>query len=247
MPEWAQEGGPRATMDHLLWVFTMGGEVAVAIRRKGRVSTRVLYKARACELTSSRLFKMAGPVFDEWKSEPAAPMAPDNYGLVVIDYDQKWAGSIQGYTNTDARFVQMDDQEDRDDLRALWDEGRVLGLTEKQYQNSEFKNGFDAFVEKYNQLNPKEKWHSLQFYIAPPKGWEIERFDEDDQGWTKMVHKLLNLGFKFSDRDLAAWDSYFGDYERDLQVGVLRAHWEANKIEKSTMKAPSKRGPARRI
>lgn len=93
----------------------MGGAVAVAVRRKGVVRTVHLGKGAVLALSDVAFFdNPALSAFWQHSNKPpkgAKPypgwfdtacdeaFAPEDYGLMVIDFDTKWVGHLQGYAH----------------------------------------------------------------------------------------------------------------------------------------------------
>lgn len=79
----------------------MGGVVAIAVRRNGRVTVRETNTGMIPVLCQSLSFLRGeeGPAQEAWVSWPIVPFAPSGYGLVIIDADTQWLTSIQNYSD----------------------------------------------------------------------------------------------------------------------------------------------------
>ena len=72
----------------------MGGFIAIAIKRQGKLTTRILPKYAAGGLARGDFFKKRGMFWSGWKQGEKSDFVPYGYGLVVIDFDKKWAAGI---------------------------------------------------------------------------------------------------------------------------------------------------------
>lgn len=218
----------------------MGGEVAFAIRSKGRTTTRVLHKSAACELTSASFYDKSSRFHTNWKKEVAAPFAPNHYGLVVADFDRKWAASIQGYTSTTYHYFNVESQKEIDNVCALWKEHRVLSLAGREYEPFDQDQDFDTFWPALLR-NREEPRHSIALNIAPPKGWTIESFDEDSDGWRALLERLFEYEFKFPENSAHHWNQFFEEGELDLRFEHVKSEWDHQQISEKTT-TPTARG-----
>lgn len=224
----------------------MGGEVAFAIRSKGRITTRVLHKSAACELTTASFYDKSSQFHTDWKREPAAVFAPEGYGLVVVDFDRKWAGSIQGYTNTDYHYFSIDRKDDFESLRDLWKERRVLSIRDREYEPFDQDQDFDTFWDAL--LRNKEKHrYSVALNIAPPDGWTIEEFEENASGWHEFLERLIENNFKFPANSAQSWNQFFEYHEFDLRFEHVQSEWEHRLISEKTISPNARERLGRRL
>lgn len=75
------------------------GEVCIALRENGKIKTAVVHKCLLNAFQDVRWFteeRKPHPL-DALFKEAGGPLAPYDYGLVVIDRDTRWMGSWQSY------------------------------------------------------------------------------------------------------------------------------------------------------
>jgi hypothetical protein len=228
----------------------MGGEVAFAIKRNGRVSVRELSKYAACQVTRGDFFEERGELWSEWKRTRAQPFAPIHYGLVVVDFDAKWVGGIQSYTSFDKRYVYVSEKGDIADLETVWNQGRIKsGQSDQEApsipsQETSFHEWLDPLLLKKGRAGG---FHSITVAVAPPKGWEIESFSKNEAGWRSFIDALLQRDFKITAREIPVWEEFFKYEEIPVETaGRTVADHVARKLEANT-KRPTTMRPRHRI
>ena len=73
----------------------MGGLVCVALRKNGETTAKVMSTWEADSLFWKRNF-FANPKLPAVRE--SRPFAPEDYGIIAIDADNRWVGSLQGYS-----------------------------------------------------------------------------------------------------------------------------------------------------
>ena len=216
----------------------MGGRVNIVERKNGVVKTINGFKiVQDLDYLNQNLPK------DHWflnqnRNHLPEALYPDGYGLMVIDFDTKWIGHCQGYTDP-SNFFQTE--------LFLSCSGCIVGLEKKDLPHSLFMKAWKAgaiqtmqFYDENNeiihqpiskpftfqnqtiQLDNQEKMrHFISqreigmpiFFQYEPQGWTFERFKENFNGYFDFFKKLLELGFdmQFS---LENWKSFVSKYAK---------------------------------
>lgn len=231
----------------------MSGDVAFAVRRNGRVSTREFPKQAASHVKSVDFFEGKGDIWKEWNRIKAEPFAPIYYGLVVVDFDTKWIACRQSYTSLTKEYVYTGNKEELADLEGLWKAGRIEGYLDSEKggvlvvpaKNQSFKEWIKPFL-------PSKKGDatldSLVAKVSPPEGWTVVEFNKDEKGWQDFVAALIDKDFKISPRDVEVWEAFFKE-ELNFQPGIMgpaTSRNAAKEIETKTAKVSATR-PRRRI
>lgn len=158
------------------------------------------------------------------KDDPGSILAPLEYGLCIVDFDQKWIGSLQDYTDlsswhslslrlSHAGNIKADDPLliPHLQLESAWEQGAIHrldwynGKTQKQTQNKiklkDFNQSEPFFkqIEKdldffSNENGPKARTLINQVCFEP-KGWTIQRFDHNAEGLIHFLRTLLEKDF----------------------------------------------------
>lgn len=224
----------------------MAGDVAFSIRNKGCVSTRLLHKSAAQQVVTADLYRQENSVFSVWAQEPPQVFAPQGYGLVVVDFDTRWVGSIQGYARLDQARMQLNDEKDIEQLRQLWHEGRVTSNMDDPTNSIPRSEGFDDYIKKLKrQQHRNNPCREVKFGVDPPQGWKIQEFSRAPSGWHGFAQSLVGRGFAFSDQEWAAWDSFLMKIDITDGAHAIRASIEARAMNDQTppsdqeTKAPS--------
>jgi hypothetical protein len=240
----------------------MGGDVAFAIKRKNRVSTRIFTKHASLEVSTQRFFEGQGEIWTNWKKSKAQPLAPYSYGLTVVDFDTKWVGSIQSYCSlfqydvySNARRSDASLNEDPE-LKALWDAGRVENLNSSSYtQDIKAQKAIeravgllgkpfdDVFPELINCVK-EGNLYTLVLNTSPPKGWVFDQFESTQ--YDLFYQHLRERGFKFKDIDIEEWKTFLENDENGFCF--LDADLQQRNLQLSTPPVSVKlSGPRRRF
>lgn len=216
----------------------MGGTVAFAIKRDGKIQTREFGKSAVHALCSQAFFEGRGEIMEAWSHCPAQPFAPIQYGLIAVDFDAQWAGAIQGYAGVDNRiFFQTNEEGFRNEALELFEAGRLRGFRKEDWQVAEVAGSFDEFFEELRSYQKSVGSMSAQLLVDPPKGWVFEALDETENGWSDLVGKLLDLGWGFSDADMEAWVEFAKDQSMSPSIiGAAKSLAMREQLEKATIK-----------
>ena len=231
----------------------MSGDIAFAIRRNGRVSTREFSKHAASHIKRVDFFEGKGDIWKEWNRIKAEPFAPIHYGLVVVDIDTKWIACRQSFTSLTKEYVYTGNKEDLADLEDLWKAGRIEGYLDREKggalvvpaQNQTFKEWIKPFLPSKKSETSLD---SLVAKVSPPEGWTVVEFNNNEKGWQDFVGALLDKDFKLSPRDVEVWEAFFKEelnFPPEI-IGQAISHNAAQEIEAKTAKV-STTHPRRRI
>ena len=201
----------------------MGGEVAFAIKKNGRLATKEFSKYAATNITRVDFFAGKGGLWKEWEKDPRVEVfAPIDYGLVVVDFDAKWVGGIQNYTGLTSRYIYLSDEDEIKNLKALWKMGRVESIQgDRGVSPSPFpsEEKFQSWLDKQKKLSRAGCGPiSIKAEISPPTGWQVVDFEKDAKGWAEFVACLVERGFDISDKDVPAWERFLGDKGLPLEI-----------------------------
>lgn len=223
----------------------MGGAVAFAIKKNNRVSTRVFSKHATSALNTQGFFEKNHEIWEIWKGAKAEPFAPYDYGLTVVDFDQLWVASLQGYTSLDTWYgsyngeLKISSSPEYQELKALWDAGRVVGLADEEEDKKFAIIRQESFEETMKALAhfKDERNYSLAtaFKLRPPHSWIFEKFGDNE--YQDFIRTLLEKGFKFKDKDIEAWRVFLENAE--LDSGIIHAvlsEKEAEQLQEQTVK-----------
>lgn len=229
----------------------MGGFVAIALKQKGKTTTRIVPKYAAAGLTRGDFFEGHGLFWDEWKEGEKHTFVPYGYGLVVIDLDKKWAAGIQNYCDFDEAGVRLSRPKDIEDFERLWGQGRVKKVA--AYSSSgdipiSFPGGkknctFEQLMQRINNLYSDSG--TLMVQVKPPKGWKIEEMSNDEAGWSELVASLKDRGFEIKVGEVSKWEAYLQEkIGTTSPMDALLSERAALHIEKATQPA---RAPSRSL
>lgn len=190
----------------------MGGEVAFAIRRGGVQETRELAKYAASHIATADFFSMRGSVHRTWNKAPKVPFAPLGYGLVAVDFDRKWVGAIQNYTNMRTQYFHLfapgEIENVKEELSKLHSAGRLVKIKDvcgiSPLPGSNFTEWFDTLVRRMRTHDA----NSFSVEVDPPKGWTVQSYTDDVIGWSEFVKDLSRSGWTFPASDIQSWKDY---------------------------------------
>jgi hypothetical protein len=227
----------------------MGGAVRIVVRKGGEVACQV----RGTNYTpgwfrdplwyegcDSHVRAYLGQRSDY--NEGRAPLlAPEDYGLVVTDYDRGWMLSMQSYASYAGEDV-LDLAAFADIPRGDWDgpdfaegvaryqrllDGRRISVKEAYrrdgggsgcvvtpYRGDSFASLVAEAVrlaEVESLAPPGERRYALFTLSTEPL--RMRCFDEDRKGAAQMMRALLDLGFEIGAEARAAWDAWMADQE----------------------------------
>ena len=211
----------------------MGGLVAVAIRHEGNVVCQHISTARLellfwdTELSPEAFKKAIGA----GGGLPSKFFAPFDYGLVVIDFDQRWVASCQGncnlfsapsaYVNQDGPMMKALSKAALTTPMTLHTFAEPMGGTGQAFHhptavvmsNKDLKQSVDQARGRAKEdlaekdMVPTGTWEMLS--RDPPKGWKTDHFNELTQtGWTGLVQGLLERDWLPSPEEAKQWDAF---------------------------------------
>jgi len=157
------------------------------------------------------------PCYGDW-----IHLAPTGYGLVVIDYKSKTVLHSQGYsamteflgTNFmhDCMFAGVEE----------WPQPSTVALCKAGHV---YRATWDKKKEEFLDQGPVTDWHAeadrktklgypasmRDRYPVDMRAWTFERFEEDNNGLTKMWNRLVDLGFEFNEEEEDEWDEFIAE------------------------------------
>ena len=206
----------------------MGGEVAMVLRSKGKIRVRHDHKAEA-------VFALWRPGFFK---KPAlagrahkVPFAPYDYGMVFIDADRKWVGSIQNYGDINRQDISCVLDSDMGKqilphtpashpvaLRTPYRQGQargeqttLLNATGTSLEN--LQSALEDAQRRAEQERKKNRWVKLdepeELEIQLPAPWRVEEFDRTSaDDWSTFIHRLMEHGVHPSPEEISLWHDY---------------------------------------
>lgn len=212
----------------------MGGSVMMARKRNGQLQCTVMSKHAASALANGSFFQGTGDVHDLWdQATTSEPFAPEHYGLVVVDFDNQWVGSCQGYSHFQKYYPEWVGQKDKvlceqdqDEINALWQQGRVVGLGIPPDDNiaTDIRQGPEHWIAAIIEANKNNKKDNYGWviHVRPPPGWRVDYFDETAEGCTKLLQTLVNRGFEVNiDKAEKQWQ----DWLTENSIGSSPIEW----------------------
>lgn len=207
-------------------------DTTFVIKRDGKWSARLFEKQCIDLLHTQALFDGTSWLDQEWDDLKPAPIAPSpSYGMVVIDFDNRWIGSKQRYTSATKLYVLPHEVSD---LKDRWEAGRI--------QDPSLQ--FDTFEALKEHLELKQQDSTFTYHIiplSPPKGWSVVDFDksfEEDRGAAELFNSILNAGYQFTDQDIEYWREYLGEIEEFVEMdqawNALNSYLDGKQLSKTT-------------
>jgi len=143
-------------------------------------------------------------------------LAPEGYGLVVLDQRDGFVLDSQGYTGFD--YFSLYGHSDTDDLaqaEELMRAGYVesitsLGLRDEKDEKCQFGEVLSAKPGELLDLLKKSGPFQLNL---KPQGWQHQRFPETQDGVRKLREAVLARGFELTREEEEAWESYIKHFE----------------------------------
>lgn len=219
----------------------MGGFVTVALRQEGQVDCRRCHTSQLAGLFWTDTFFDRPALPKAWV---ASAFVPHDYGIVVIDADHHWVGSLQGACS----LAQMSVQELESDVTsngqmsatAAAKAARRTPLTLHTF--CEPLGGGPALHHptplpaiaavtatalrralKKAQAQAAEdlsgrrltSLDTWRFVQREAPAWRLDHFDElKAEGWAQMCQALLDRDWIPSERDAAQWEAYLNHKTR---------------------------------
>ena len=221
----------------------MGGMVCVALRKAGKTTACVIHTSQASGLFWRRDFLSKPSLAPHQDNKP---FEPDDYGIIAIDADTGWVGSLQGYCTLASIHPKTlkDDKETATDV-AKASAGKTLVLQ----TFCEPKQGGKAFHHptpfalaagkttatalrealRRAEAQAKDELQALdlvdvgimarvQQKLTP--GWTIEHFNESsDSGWQGFCEQLIKRNWLPTLEELMQWEKHLV-YKRQNGEGV---------------------------
>ena len=223
-------------------------EVCIAIRRDGKQQARILHKRAPSAVAHAELYENRGSFLADWKEASKHIVAPVDYGLVVVDFDQKWAAGIQDCVSLDAcYFYGTNDPEVKEEMRALWNQGRIEGFRESSQDIvSTPQKTFPAWWKALQAYQKQtDRTTSICLKVAPFPGWTVHGYDNDQLGWSTFARELLARHWTFSKREMQGWTDFAAEHGFSVDpMGQGRAEFAAGHLEGATV--PARNAPATR-
>ena len=159
---------------------------------------------------------------------------PDEYGIVVIDYQTKTVLHSQGYTDFGQTYFGNFNHVDEEDIAALklLVDNKMVSSVLWTYDNNE-KDLAGYYVARKNAIdNAKPFEGTVEEFIAATSWdakrnaslsstiladgtiifnmtpWTVTRYDESKEGLLQLKEKMSELGFIFTDSENNQWDEY---------------------------------------
>ena len=189
----------------------MGGNVRIAVRTRGVVECREVTTGFIQDLVQRMSFLMDSESHPRWEARPLVEdLCPLDYGLVVIDRDTRWVGSLQAYCSTDkfllGRLDHPDDERGRGWMFAVpeadppsasrelfleaWRAGAITDMVFDGLDEGEAcVQSWASFARrrKWTAANPSPLWRWLESAQprrpAPDSRAELQEFGFAPPGW----------------------------------------------------------------
>lgn len=225
----------------------MGGFV-LAKRQQSKVELCQLHTGSLQALRDVDLFnKGPSEELTRWFHYRNPDFAPQDQGLIVLDFDQKWMGDFQNYTQIDLFLVQ-------DCLRAFhqkdshfkkaFEAGIITGV---ELENSStrlrtlhpleelnihvFSDFLDYFKkEQQKHYNRKTQAELENIEVAAgarflPKGWQFEHFPYHSRGLCDFSGALIERGFDL-EQVILNWQDFHDKTFQDTvcMADVISSH-----------------------
>lgn len=214
-------------------------DIKFVAKRNGKWSARLIEKQVVDLLHSQELFDGTSWLDQEWNECFTVPVAPSiGYGMVIVDFDDRWIGAMQRYTSASEVYVLAHEV---DGLKDRWEAGRI------EDPALQF-NTFDDFKAhlKHKEMAPNFSYHTIP--LSPPNGWntvDFHRSLEGDESAAALFNSLVNAGYHFTDDDIEGWRDFLDDEEEGVDMDqawhALNSYLENKELSASTMPINSMR------
>lgn len=146
-----------------------------------------------------------------------APLAPASYGIVVFDFMKNAVVSAQDYTSFDKCYlVGKSDSERHEAQIELLERGRIKSIVAAKRDYDEIvdvpKNA-DEFRELISRERRQDNGIFCYNVIYDTSPFKIHEFDPYKEDFLRAKQVIVDLGFKLTSDDEAAWDKYFKERE----------------------------------
>jgi hypothetical protein len=154
---------------------------------------------------------------------PNSGLAPDGYGLIVVDYKTNTVLHMQNYTNYGAllpaeiylamtsKFVTSDPNYSKniiDDAKKLISTGKITkarAYSKKKGSHVIEINNFEQIVESNSKGFFSKNKLMITNLIIDMNPWIIKSFDKDKEGLGEFKKELLELGFLLTPEEEQIW------------------------------------------
>lgn len=151
------------------------------------------------------------------------PLAPFDYGLIVIDFQKNVFLTMQGYATFNS-FSSVDATGTKN-LMELAEAGRIE-CVRSIYEGTKKIDHHAIMIESREQAkqaidlarqtvesNPFsiKNWYNFNIIFEPTM--EFHEFQETADGAKKFRQKLIDLDFKLDDEANTSWDDFISEYE----------------------------------
>lgn len=199
----------------------MGGSIAVTIRKKnGEIHKMIRWTNPTPYFVENLKFikkdeKYLQEYFDEKKNDPYYVdfcLAPEDYGLLLIDYMTNTILHSQNYTNYGSQHFSSLAlsifQHESDEIQNIKDLYDAKKLTFYKYvANTGWKRAELISFDKLIQIAMNREY--LGKFEINMKPWKIKRFTQEKKDLKEMKKEIKKLGFKISIKENNVWKKFF--------------------------------------
>ena len=198
-------------------------------------------------LTNMKFFNADESYIDDFikKSKNKVPIAPLNYGMILIDYMTKTLLSSQGYCSMpdmadnikflmtvnnydNTEKISIRDHDEYNILKEIWEAGLItdyICLKKGKLFDAPI-NKEQTFDEFLLDLIKKDKLKNRKYFkIRINTGWNIIDFGDgsDYNTLLKLYNKITDLGIVINNTDINEWDNFL-KYDTYSFKTFLRKH-----------------------
>lgn len=155
-------------------------------------------------------------------------LAPEGYGLVVVDYKTSTVLYHQSYCNygiilpASISLCLMNERQSKEnsgevqDFKTLFEQNKIkaVELLEEGLKTVDIsKLAFDKILERCNirsTIFKKERWYQILIDMNP---WTVKRFGESLSEINAFKKAIVDLGFTLTKEEETMWDDFKKNYE----------------------------------
>lgn len=207
----------------------MGGFVEITLReRNGKIHKMSRYTGSVSHfIDNDKLFEMDRKHIEKYTQkgiyDDEAKLAPEEYGIIVVDLKTKTILSCNDYTSfgktslvsmrldNENRNVITEDSNSATIFKRLFDKGYVIGYY--TFKDKENLTKVDTWGEVENMIKDERK-HGILFKIDPP-GWTIVNYKGDSKSLSQMKDKVKELGFELTESEESDWNEWIERIRED--------------------------------
>lgn len=224
----------------------MGGQIAVIKKHNNKIYSydgwtnslsNVTKKIEFLTNPDNKLLKEYFKYSDKFEG-----LYPINYGIFIVDYDNKNIYTINGYSSylsietSFIRLNQMSKSVNKDNYKELFNDNDLAISTEvyskKQLLDSGYKNISELDFDNLNQLvnwlekNQYVEENSITTHIRlcidyKKYGWNYYDYDENLDGYIKLFKQLYKDGVKLNNKDINKWSEFLKDYYEEEPDSIM--------------------------